>query len=275
MGSAIAKDLNGNIVRANLFFNDNGVIKNVDNFDRYVDNGGVKYKMPQKENLVLNFDALTFSTNSIRDASTDITNQFTLSQAGTQKTDFGTITQSTPSGNSYQVDTLNKTWYIPDINRTVLNYGQNILTNQRFTVALTCKFRGTPANYRDLTWFNNPSGLRIEWNGSQIEIFGENSLGVPSARCSRLANYTNFFQIIMVANGTSLIVYQNGVKEVDVTMGRVSETGNGDSIYLFTQRGGSASLGFGSAVELKHLQIWKTNLTEQEVSDLRKYLFLS
>lgn len=44
---------------------------------------------------------------------------------------------------------------------------------------------------------------------------------------------------------------------------------------FFTQRGASAALGFGSAVELKHLQIWKTNLTEQEVSDLRKYLFLS
>lgn len=45
----------------------------------------------------------------------------------------------------------------------------------------------------------------------------------------------------MVVNGTSLVVYQNGVKEVDVTMGRVSETGNGDSIYLFTQRGASGN----------------------------------
>lgn len=278
MAEACGLNSNGEMKRAKLHFNDNGTIKTADDFNFYINKNGEILSIPQKENLVLNLDALTWCENSLASASSYIDQEITLSQGGTARSDFGSAVNGIPTADGqFHIDTLNKSWFIPNVPRTIIGYSQNILSNATFTIALTCKFRGTPANWRNLTWFNNSQGLRFEWTGSNIAIYGENSLGVPSgAEFPRLSSYTtDYFQIIMVVNGRSIKGYQNGSLAFDLTLGATPIATNGNQIYIFTQRGTSVSGGFGTGVDVKHFQIWKSALSDAEVTQLRKWLNLA
>lgn len=276
MAEACGLNSNGEMKRAKLHFNDNGTIKTADDFNFYINKNGEILSIPQKENLVLNLDALTWCENSLRSASSYIDQEITLSQGGTARSNFGSAVNGIPTADGqFHIDTLNKSWFIPSVARTLINYTQNVLASASFTICLTCKFRGTPTSWRNLTWFNNSDGFRLEWSGSRsIAIYAENSFITQDF--SQLSSYTaDYFNIIVVVNGTSLKGYQNGVKEIDITLSRNLATANGNQIYIFTQRGTNVNSGFGTGVDVKHFQIWKSALSDAEVTQLRKWLNLA
>lgn len=274
MGSAIYKD-GSTIKRASLFYNDGGVIKDINNFTFWVKNGDQFFKIPKQENLLLNLDALSFSCNTIQDASTNITKQFTLSQAGTPLNDLGDMVEVVDTQGGYQVDVLNKEWYIPRKPRTRIHLQENMLNSGNLTIAITLKFEGTPASGRSLIWFSNSTGLRLEWNGSQIILSGEASLSVPtSAVFPALTNYNNYFQIVFMIMGKRVIGFQDGVLCFVLDLASEPSKTNGDFLQIFSQRGGSTNSDFGCPVSIKHFQIWNNILQMDEVDILRKYLFL-
>lgn len=266
-----------NVVRADIYYNDNGTIKDITNMDVWVNNDDTMYKFPQKDNCVVNFDSLTWCSSNLDSASSFIKRSISYSSQGSNRTNLGNVVNTDPSGNSYQVKN-NSYWYIPNSYRNYLQMDINILANRTFTIALTCKFRGQPENWRNLTWFNNSDGLRFEYTGNPhtLAVYSENQL--VSELLPQLPSYTaNYFNLIMVVNGRNIKVYQNGTLVLNTNFSRDLNTSNGDKLYYFVQRGASSSTTgtFGCAVELKHLQVWDVALTDQEVRDLRKFLFLS
>lgn len=266
-----------NVVRADIYYNDNGTIKDITNMEVWVNNDDTMYKFPQKDNCVVNFDSLTWCSSSLDSASSFIKRNISYSSQGSNRTSLGNVVNIDPSGSLYQVKN-NSYWYIPNSYRNYLQMDTNILANRTFTIALTCKFRGQPQDWRNLTWFNNSDGLRFEYTGNPhtLAVYSENRL--ISETFPQLPSYTtDYFNLIMVVNGLNIKVFQNGTLVLNTNFSRELNTSNGDKLYYFVQRGASSSTTgtFGCAVELKHLQVWDVALTDQEVRDLRKFLFLS
>lgn len=274
MGSAIYKD-GSTIKRANLFYNDGGVIKDVNNFTFWVKNGDQFFKIPKQENLLLNLDALSFSCNEIQDASTNITKEVMISQADLYFLYFGDAVETINPAGEYQVDILNKAWFIPRKPRTRIHLSENMLQNGNLTIAMTLKFEGTPASGRSLIWFSNSTGLRLEWNGSQIIVNGEALLGVPANTVfPALTNYNNYFQIVLIVMGKRIIGFQEGMICFALDLAVEPSKTNADFLQIFSQIGGSTNSDFGCPVSIKHFQIWNNILQMDEIDILRKYLFL-
>lgn len=277
MGSALGNN-GSRIVRANMYYNDNGVIKTIDNMDVYINNGGTIYKFPQKEHCLVNLDVLTWQDEAIASASSFITNPLTFSSQNQSKTAFGTLTQSeVTSGSSFQV-CQGKYWYLPLSYLNIINYGRSVFANNQFTIALTFKQFGTPTSWRNLTWFYNADGIRFEWHSTgHISIYAESGVFSSDFPFTTLTSYQNdWVQIIMVVDGVNRVCkgYQNGVAQGQVNIQRALNTSNGDFIRIFSQRSGTQTGTYGCPVALRDFQIWDTALTEQEIADLRKWLFL-
>lgn len=274
-------NLNGVEERLGFYYNDNGVIRTIDDYDVFFNIGGTEVKFPQKQNCVMNLDCRTWLLNGgfDKEPSSFITNSLTFSSQNSTKSTFGTLTDTLPtSGNSFQVSRGNY-WYIPLSYLNHLSWGENILTNQKFTIALTFKQFGTPTDWRNLTWFNNANGLRFEWNGGgYLSIFAESSFISGNQNFTRLSSYRdNWVQVIMVVDGVNRTIkgYQNGVLEINSTLTGGLNTNNGDYVRIFSQRSGSNTGNYGCPVALRDFQVWKTALTDQEVADLRKWLALA
>ena len=273
-------NLNGVEERLGFYYNDNGVIKTIDDYDVLIERDGSVIKFPQKQKCVINLDCRTWLLNGgfDKEPSSFITNSFTFSSQSSTQTTFGTLTDTLPtSGDSFQVSKGNY-WYIPISHQNDIFFGENILTNQQFTIALTLKQFGTPSSWRNLTWFNNNDGIRFEWNAAgHFSIYSENNLISGNADFPRLSSYRDdWVQLIMVVDGNARTLkgYQNGVLNTTNTLSRALDTSNGNYVRLFSQRGASNTGSYGCPVALRDFQIWKTALTEQEIADLRKWLFL-
>lgn len=270
-------NVGGVIKRGDLYYNDSGTLKTIEDFNVFTNNNGEIVFFPQKEACVLNFDRLTWCSNSLESASSFIKKTDpTFSTKQTSQTSFGALVDSeVTSGSDFNVCN-NKYWFIPSNSyRNDLGFGENILSGGAFTIALTYKQFGTPTNWRNLTWFNNSDGLRFEWNSAGLlSVFGENNLLSGDMNLPQLSSYRdNWVQIILVVNGNSIKAYQNGVLAVERTLTRTLLTTNGNMIRLFSQRG-SANGSYGCPVAIRDFSLWKTALTEQEITDLRKWLFL-
>lgn len=272
---------NGVEERLGFYYNDNGVIKTIDDYDVIFNTGGSEVKFPQKQNCVLNLDFRTWLLNGgfDKEPSSFITNSLTFSSQNSTKTTFGTLTDTLPtSGNSFQVSKGNY-WYIPISYLNHLNWGENVLTNQQFTIALTFKQFGTPTSWRNLTWFNNADGIRFEWHSEgHINIYAESGVLSGDFPFSTLPSYQNdWVQIIMVVDGVNRVVkgYQNGVSQGQVNIQRALNTTNGNYVRIFSQRSGNNTGNYGCPVAIRDFQVWKTALTEQEIANLRQWLFLS
>ena len=272
-------NLNGVEERLGFYYNDNGVIKTIDDYDVLIERDGSVIKFPQKQNCVMNLDCRTWLLNGgfNKEPSSFITNSLTFSSQSSTQTTFGTLTDTLPtSGNSFQVSKGNY-WYIPISHKNDISFGENILTNQQFTIALTLKQFGTPTNWRNLTWFNNSDGIRFEWNAAgHFSIFAENNLISGNADFPQLSSYSDWVQIIMVVDGNARTLkgYQNGVLNTTNTLSRALDISNGDRVRIFSQRGATSIGDYGCPVALRDFQVWKTTLTDQEIADLRKWLFL-
>lgn len=273
-------NLNGVEERLGFYYNDNGVIKTIDDYDVLIERDGSVIKFPQKQNCVMNLDCRTWLLNGgfDKEPSSFITNSLTFSSQSSTQTTFGTLTDALPtSGNSFQVSKGNY-WFIPISHKNDLSFGENILTNQQFTIALTLKQFGTPTSWRNLTWFNNNDGIRFEWNSAgYFSIYAENNLINGNADFPQLSSYRDdWVQIIMVVDGNARTIkgYQNGVLNIAKTLSRALDISNGDRIRIFSQRGANSIGDYGCPVALRDFQVWKTTLTEQEIADLRKWLFL-
>ena len=264
-------NLNGVEERLDFFYNDNGVIRGIDDFDVFVKNG---IKFPQKQNCLLNLTQSTWLLNTLDKASSFITAPIVeVKTNNTNRSDFGSITQSTPSGNSLQVK-KGEYWYLPNYGSNRITLSENVLTTGNFTLAITTRFVNNPStSWRDLLLFQNTDQFRLEWTGSTFVPYANNNVLASSPSLPQITR-TDWFQIVVVVDNLNLKIYQNGVLEVNTTLRRAINVTDGDILSFYTQRGSGGVAGFGTSTHIRDLQVWKTALTEQEVSDLREWLYL-
>lgn len=274
MGDIAIRTANG-WKRGVAHYNNNGTIISSDGLDIFHNNAGNVVKFPQKRNCVLNLDPLTWVEGRLVSASSYISNPTTFSTGGVAKDVFGTMVTSTPTGSSFQVKEKDY-WYVPNSNRNHITFNRNILTNSTFTIALTFKQFGTPTPWRNLTWFKNDDGLRFEWHSSgRINIYAENGVLSAEFPFTTLPSYQDdWVQIIMVVGNGVVKGYQNGIYQGEVNILRSLSDVNGDWLRIFSQRSGDNVGTYGCPVAIKHFQVWDVALTDQEIADLRTFLFL-
>lgn len=259
--------------RADIYYNDNGVIKTIDDMEVCHYNNGAWYMFPQKDDCLVNLDFVSFSDNSLDGANTHLTRNFELWQSGTQQTTLGNIVSTNPSGQTgYRINPTEKYWFVNNVGKTNIVFNEDVFANSQMTLSITCKFVGNPSNWRDLWIFENTDQLRCEWNGSSLIIYGENSL-IPGSPLYPRIDRTQLFNITFVLNGRDVTGYQNGQQVFTSTLSR-DILQNMVKLYLCSQRGGGTG-SFGTGVYFYDLALWKTALTEQEVSDYLKFIYFN
>lgn len=256
------------LTRADIYYNDNGTIKNIDDMEVWVRNGNNMYKFPQKDFCALNLDNTSFSLNTLDGASTYLTNNFELWQDTTQKTNLGDIIDADPqSASGFKVNNVDKYWWINDVGFTNLYFGSlNFFEFGKITVSMTIKLKRNPSAWNDLWVFRGTEQLRCEWNGNDLrfQIYAQN-LQVPTTAFYPQADYiNNFIHLDFVLDGTTIKGYQNGQEVFTATIARAMSE-NIPKIHICTNRGQASP--FGSGVYIKNFTIWRTALSQQELSD--------
>lgn len=261
------KKKNGNIIPVGYRKKTGSGILTEDNLVKVKRVGSQIITFPQKANLLVDLDPICFMQNgkhySVKNGS------FTLWQNTNQKQNLGTITTSTPSGSGFYVNKTDKYWYIGRQSLSNIYYSTDLAANRTFTISLTFKCRGNPADWRDIWWFNNNDQFRCEWGGGSLYLFGERSL-LPNSQFAPLT-ITAYNNITTVVNGRNVIGYLNGVESFNVTASR-DLLRDLPKIYLAVQRN-SSSGNLNTDMFIRDLRLWTTNLTAQEVSDLQHFVF--
>lgn len=271
---AVAIANNGTaLTRTDIYYNDNGTIKNIDDMEVWIRNGDDMYKFPQKEFCALNLDHTSFSLNTLDGASTYLTRNFELWQDTTRKSNLGDIIDADPqSAGGFKVNNVDKYWWINNVGFTNLYFGSlNFFEFGKITVSMTIKLKRNPSAWNDLWVFRGTEQLRCEWNGddTRFQIYGENQL-VPTTAFYPQADYiNNFIHLDFVLDGTTIKGYQDGQEVFTATIARAMSE-NIPKIHICTNRGQSAP--FGSGVYIKHFTIWRTALSQQELSDYWNFI---
>lgn len=256
------------LTRADIYYNDNGTIKSIDDMEVWAQNGDSMYKFPQKDHCFINLDHTSFSTNKLEGASTYLTRDFQLWQDTTQYNNLGDLVTTDPVGqNGIKVNNLEKYWWINNVSKTNIFYTDDLFVNRRFTISITCKFVGNPIDWRDLWLFENSDQFRLEWGNNTLQLFGENNL-LPQCVFPTITR-TDYFTVTVVVNGRNVTGYQNGSQVVSSTFSRDLATGL-NKMYLCTRRTYQGN--FGTGVYIKNLTLWKTNLSDTEVNDYHKFI---
>lgn len=262
------------LTRADIYYNDNGSIKTIDDMDVWFKNGNDVYKFPQKDKCILNLDNTSFSLNTIDGASTNILQNFELNQNTNAYSNLGDIVTSIPSAvDGVRINNLEKYWYVNNLYKTNLSFGSNfdMFQNQAITISMTFKFRGTyPTNWRRCLWFfNDNDKFRIEMNPSnnQFGIYGENGFINGNILFPIIDMQTDYVSLAVVFDNRNIYLYQNGSLVTQGTSSRDLASGV-NSIYILSDRGNSGS--FGCECFIKNFSIWKHALSEQELNDYYK-----
>lgn len=268
MAVAIANDGTA-LTRADIYYNDNGTIKSINDMEVWVENNGTMFMFPQKDNCILNLDYTTFSINTLDGASTYLTNNFELWQDTSQKTILGDIIDTDPNrAGGFKVNNVDKYWWINNVGFTNLFFGSSmdIFANQAFTISMTVKFERNPGDWNDLWVFNDADQLRCEWNpqSTRLQIYGENNLMANDTFYPQADYIADFVHIDFVCDGTTIKGYQNGQQAFTSSITRNLRTGM-QKVHICTNRGQSAP--FGSGVYIKNMALWKAALTDQELND--------
>lgn len=263
------------VERADLYYNDNGTIRDIDDYDVWINESGRFIKLPQKDKLILNLDHNSFSTNVIKSASSYITKNFELWQHTTQKTHMGDKVTSDPGDvNDMRINIAEKYWFINNLANVNLFWsGVDILSDRKVTINITCRFSGIPSkNWRQLFWFENSDQFRIEHGEGNLFLFGENDLitdngqnfMIPTIDNNR--DRTNWFTLTVVVDGVNVTVYQNRKEVKTGVLSRELST-NINKVYLCGQRGANNTDTFGAKVYFRNIAVWKTSLTKSELDD--------
>lgn len=303
----------GAIQRVDFRYNNNGTILSVDDCDVYTNRNGNIYKFPYPNKLLLNLDQDSFTTSIIPSASSFTTKDFTFSVKGARWERMGQIVSGITDYSSvrdHSIDILNRTWVIPDTPRSCINLAEQVVSpdpafsnQERFTIAMTFRFHGTPGNYRNIWVFNDTSDvLRCEVNSANnfLYLYREDYTGTdrrkqltfPKNEANKMANAeylpynigrpdcTQWTQVIVSVSGLKYYVWVNGVQvkplnsPIDgvITADRQLTTANTNKFYIFTRRGANSNNGFGCTAEIKHLAIWKgVTLNNNDVTDLNNF----
>lgn len=259
------------LTRADIYYNDNGTIKSIDDMEVWAQNGDSMYKFPQKDHCFINLDHTSFSTNKLEGASTYLTRDFELWQDTTKYNNLGDLVTIDPVNQSgFKVNNIEKYWWINNTTNTNIYYRDDLSANNRqFTISITCKFAGNPINWRDLWLFENNDQFRLEWGDNTLHLFGENNL-LPQFMFP-IIDRTNYFTITVVVNGRNVTGYQNDSQAISSTFSR-DLAADLVKMYLCNQRGSSGTGSFGTGVYIKNLTLWNTNLSSQEVNDYHKFI---
>lgn len=265
------------LTRADIYYNDNGTIKNIDNMDVWVENGNNVYKFPQKDRCILNLDHTSFSINTLDGASTYLTRDFELWQDVNRKTILGDIINTDPnSANGFKVNNVDKYWWVNDMANVNLFFGSgsNFFANQTFTITMTFKLEREPNTWRNIWRFPDNDKFRLEWNGvaRRMELYGENGFinGAMYFNISIDDLKRQFVTLSVVVNGRNVTGYQNGQQVFQGTISRNFASGI-EKIYICGGRTGDA---LGSGVYISNFAMWKSALTEQELNDYYKCAYV-
>lgn len=265
------------VERADLYYNDNGIIRNIDHYDVWINEGGRFFKIPQREHMMLNLDHTSFSTNVLKSASSYLTKNFELWHGPNKQSSLGGII-STPTSNDsgMRVNAGEKFWYINNVG--AMNFvwpGSDIVSGNQLTFNMTFKFEGRPTLWNNLWWFEGNEVFRIEFGtkdngGDGLFIYGENRLIMDGNDDFRIPEITgnrartSWSTLTLVLNGTALTVYQNREEVKTGTLARNIATGR-NKFYMCGRRGRSDS--FGCKVYFKNIAYWNKALTKQELDE--------
>ena len=267
---------NGSVLtRADIYYNDNGTIKNINDMEVWAQNGNNMYKFPQKDHCILNLDHTSFAWNSIDGASTYLTNNFELWQDTTRMNNMGDIIDTDPNSvNGFKVNNVDKYWWVNNMSNVNLFFGtgSNFFANQAFTITMTVKLEREPATWRNLWWFGDSDKFRLEWNGvsRRMELYGENGFinGGMFYSISIDDLQRQFVTLSLVVNGRTVTGYQDGRQVFQGTISRNFSSGI-EKIYICGSRAGGRD--FGTGVYFKNFAMWKSALTDQELNDYLKF----
>ena len=303
----------GAIQRVDFRYNNNGTILSVDDCDVYTNRNGNIYKFPYPNKLLLNLDQDSFTTSIIPSASSFTTKDFTFTVKGARWERMGQIISGVTDYSSvrdHTIDTLNRTWVIPNSPRSCINLAEPVVSHdpsfsnqERFTIAMTFRLHGTPDKYRNMWVFSNTSDvlrLEVSSGGEFIYLYREDytdtdrrkKLTFPKDEAHKDVNnnylphyignpdLTQWTQVIVSVSGMKYHVWVNGKQlkptsspiEGTITAMRQLSEANTDKFYIFTHRGVNSNLGFGCTAEIKHLAIWKgVTLNNDDVTDLNNF----
>ena len=261
------------LTRADIYYNDNGTIKSIDDMEVWAQNGDSMYKFPQKDHCILNLDHTSFSTNKLEGASTYLTRDFELWQSSTRYNNLGDLVTTDPvNQNGFKINNLEKYWWIKDMSDVNLYFGSgsNFFANQTFTITMTFKFEREPTTWHNLWWFADNDKFRLEWNGRErrMELYAENGFinGEMFYTISIDDMQRQFVTLSLVINGRNVTGYQNGQQVFQGTISRNFSTGI-EKIYICGARLGG---NFGTGVYFNNFAMWKSALSEQELNDYYK-----
>lgn len=259
----------GGIDTAMMYYNDNGVIKTEDDLDIFINNGGTIYKMPQKQNMLLNLDVFSFKTKSALGKNFCLTHAYTIKVKETAKTDFSDTQSTTGSLGSYTTATNEGVLYIPKAqNQHNVTLSEGIFTNSQIaTISMTFKANGQ--NNADGFWFmlNNLNiGIGINWNPWRITL---RNATTTLARSGSLTEGQFYNATVTYDNGT-ITLFINGTQSAQIT-----GQGTWSACNRIWFNGYPSHTGTFSNMGIKSFRVWKdVALSEQEVSDMCKWDFL-
>ena len=262
------------LTRADIYYNDNGTIKTINDMEVWAQNGNDMYKFPQKDHCILNLDHTSFSTNKLEGSSTYLTRDFELWQDTTKMSNMGDVIDTDPNGaRGFKINNVDKYWWVNDMVNVNLYFGSgsNFFANQTFTITMTFKFQSEPVSWHDLWWFGDSDKFRLEWNSTdrKMELYGENNF--ITSRIFYPASITDlqtrYVTMSLVINGRNVTGYQDGQQVFQGTISRNFSSGI-KNIYICGCRAGGQS--FGTGVYFKNFAMWEAALTEQELSDYLK-----
>lgn len=151
----------------------------------------------------------------------------------------------------------------------VLRFDFNsIPASSGFTLSVRARHQKNPTDWKDFVLFvNNPGGSdwkskpRLEWSGSTFLLY--NYTGGEAGRYDNL-NITDYHTYTISIRGENVKMYLDGSLVRSVTLS--GGVGDLSSLWFYVSRGTGGSTTYNSQTETKSIRLWKTILTDAEVS---------
>lgn len=254
---------------ATMFLNDNGVIKTENDLDIFINNNGNIYKMPQKENMILNLDQFSFKSNSCLGKNFCLTNDFTLKVKNTTKSVFSDSQNNTGSLGNYTTATDEGCLYIPKAqNQHNITLSESLFQNSQIaTISLTFKTNSQNNNSGFFFLLDTLNvGLGTAWSPWRVTI-RQNSTNLATSGTSLTEG--SFNNATLVFDNGTITLFVNGSQSVSA-----SGQGAWNACNRIWLNGYTSHTGTFANFGMKSFRVWKdVALTEQEVSDMCKFDF--
>lgn len=261
----------------------NGVIKTENDFNLFYKINGEQVLFPQKESCVLNMDGILFKDlNTIGynfglegylNSQYELfkgTNRIDVYDGFREEAGFGGNEDRTLLKLSKPECAILKGGAFP-LN---FKYKFAMMYDREFTFSILVKHKNNPTTWSNLVVLTShttsiPDSLRIEWNGSTYNTYGNQNDGTNKGTYTGI-NVLEYNQLIItVGVDKRLRGFLNGNKVFDTILGRQMEN-TINKIQVGARKRNQDNEGSGSHLLIKSMRFWSKSLTDQECMDLYK-----